>query len=585
MNGIKWTLTWVGKTRWKLILAIILSALSVCAMAVEPFIFRIIIDDVLGKGEYERLLPLLGLAISAGVSFMLMRYFISILCEQASQHAIYELRGSLFDRILAQTPAFFRENRAGDLITIATGDVDLVRHFIAWVIPKWAEVVLMLTVVLTVFLSISPIYTLCLFVLTPLTAFAAINLAKRIRPAYGAAREQLSKLNTVVQENISGNRVVKAFVREDYETRRFSRENEEYKDRNIQANSIWLKYGPIIESVASLLTIVNLVVGGIMVITEQITLGQLNIFLSLSWALNEPMVLVGYVVNDTQRYMASVEKVMGLYYARNSIKDGDEPVAAERLRGDISFKNVTLRYDGSTILDDISLEIKAGETIGFMGPTGGGKTSLVGLIGRSADVSKGAVLVDGINVEKYSLSSLRRNIASTMQEVFLFSDTVESNIAYGVPDAPMETVVRSAVVADADSFIQKMPEGYDTIVGERGTGLSGGQKQRISLARALAVEAPILILDDTTSAVDMETEKYIQGQLKAMPKSATTLIIAQRVSSLKHADRIYVIDGGRVTEAGSHGQLMAKKGYYYRTCLLQQGGLSGEVSRSGQEPV
>ncbi|MDP4153969.1 MAG: ABC transporter ATP-binding protein, partial [Bacillota bacterium] len=480
ISCIKWALEWAGQKKWKLILAVSLVFISICIMIIEPFIFKIIIDEVLGKHEYEKLIPLLAAAIGVGVTYMLMKYIISILCEQASQHAIFDLKSDLFKRLLPQTNEFYQTHRAGDLITNMTGDIDLIRHFLSWVIPKWAECIFMIVIVLTVFISISPLYALCLFALTPFTVIFAIQLAKNVRPAYTEARNQLSILNTVVQENISGNRVVKAFAREDFEIEKFSKENNEYKARNIRANSIWLKYNPLIESISNLLSIVNLVVGGIMVISGKISLGQLNIFLSLAWALNDPMVLVGFVVNDTQRFLASAEKVMALYYTENKIVDADNANEAETLKGNIVFKNVTLKYGKIKVLDDISFEIKPGEIVGFMGPTGGGKTSLVSLISRFIDVTSGSVSIDNIDVKQYTLQSLRRNIALTMQDVFLFSDTIESNIAYGVPEASMDEVYAAANCADADSFISNMPDGYDTIVGERGTGLSGGQKQRIS---------------------------------------------------------------------------------------------------------
>ena len=565
------------KKRWKLIASVVLTLAEICIMVIEPFIFKIIIDDVIGNGEYDRLLPLLGLAVGTGVAFMGMRYLINILAEQAAQHAIFNLRSSLFKRLMAQTSDFYRKNKAGDLITRSTGDINVINHFLCWCIPKWAEVVCMMAVVLVVFLTISPLYTLCLFVLTPITGFFAVKLGKNIRAAYTEARNQMAVLNTVVQENISGNRVVKAFVREDFEIDRFTRENDDYRDKNLYANLIWLKYGPIIESITNLLNVVNLVLGGIMVIGGSITLGQLNIFLSLAWALNEPMVLMGMVVNDTQRYMASVEKVRTLYYSHNDIQNPKKPYRPERVRGDIRFENVSVKFGRTQVLSGINMEIGRGQVIGLMGPTGGGKTTLVSLISRFLDVSEGSVKVDGVDVRQFDIETLRAAVGMTMQEVFLFSDTVESNIVYGEPDAPVEAAYQAAGSADADGFIRKMPESYDTIIGERGTGLSGGQKQRISLARALAPDMPILVLDDTTSAVDMETEKYIQQQLKAAHTDKTTIIIAQRVSSLKHADRIYIIDDGKITEQGTHEQLMQLRGYYYDTCMLQQGGEERQV--------
>jgi ATP-binding cassette subfamily B protein len=254
-----------------------------------------------------------------------------------------------------------------------------------------------------------------------------------------------------------------------------------------------------------------------------------------------------------------------------SIKEPEKDESPETVEGRLDLEHVTLTYGSTKVLDDVNMHIKPGQVIGIMGPTGCGKSTLVNVIDRFADVTEGSVKLDGVDVRKWSLKKLRRSIGLTMQDVFLFSDTVESNIAYGVPDTEMDNILSSAVIADADEFVSGMPEKYDTIVGERGTGLSGGQKQRISLARALAKHAPVLILDDTTSAVDMETEEYIQHQLQAMPDKCTTIIIAQRVSSVKHADYIYILDKGRIIEEGSHRDLMKQGGYYYKTCVMQHG--------------
>jgi len=287
---------------------------------------------------------------------------------------------------------------------------------------------------------------------------------------------------------------------------------------------------------------------------------------------------MGMLINDTQRFFASAEKLMEIHYSRNDVQSPEEPVDHPQISGDISLKNVSVRIDNIDILKDINIEIKAGSTVGFMGPTGSGKTVLASLIPRFMDVTRGAVLIDGVNTEHYVLEDLRKSIGMTMQDVFLFSASVEDNIVYGDPAASEERIIRSATAADADGFVKKLSDGYDTIVGERGTGLSGGQKQRISLARAILPQPTILILDDTTSAVDMETETEIQKQLKNLPYEITTIIIAQRVSSIHHADRIFIMEDGCVSEEGTHEELLEKKGYYHKTWLLQQGEYFGGVA-------
>ena len=280
---------------------------------------------------------------------------------------------------------------------------------------------------------------------------------------------------------------------------------------------------------------------------------------------------LGFLINDTQRFLVSCERVRELYESTPEIVSPEVPGHTGEVKGDIDLDHVSLTFDGNTVLKDINMHIPAGATVGIMGPTGSGKSSILNLITRFVDPAAGTVKVDGVEVQQYNLQDLRRNIGIALQDVFLFSDTVESNIAYGVPDAPNDVIFRAAEDADADKFVRRLPEGYDTIVGERGMGLSGGQKQRLALARALAMNSPILILDDTTSAVDLETEQYIQQRLASRPKKATTLIVAQRISSVKNADIIFIIEDGKITEQGTHQELLAKQGYYYNIYRIQQG--------------
>ena len=571
MKHFKWAVDWMGKQKILLLLSIIVNIVGVGLMTVEPYIFADLVDNVLMPQQFERLFPMLGLSLLVGLIFSACRYFTSVLAETAAETATLRLKGALFRKLMALPTSYYRENKAGDIINKCSGDVEVIARSMSFVIPRVVEFALMLVVALYVFLRISWQYTLVLLLVTPFTAIAANRMGKQLHPAFKNARKQLSALNAVVAENIAGNRVVKAFVREDFEMDKFQEENKAYKDRNIEANRIWLKYGPIIDSLASLMTVVNLTFGSIMVVLGNITLGELTLFLTFAWTLNEPLLMLGMLVNDVQRFHASMEKVQELYYWEVEIKDPEVDKTPENPQGALKLDHVTLTYGTTKVLDDICMDIKPGQVIGIMGATGSGKTSLVNVIGRFVDVTEGSVTLDGVDVRDWRLKALRSNIGLTMHDVFLFSDTVESNIAYGVPETSDENIYASATIADAHSFVSKMPDGYDTIVGERGTGLSGGQKQRISLARALAKHAPLLILDDTTSAVDMETEQYIQEQLAAMPDKSTTIIIAQRVSSVKQADYIYILDKGRVIEEGTHSDLMKLKGYYYNTCVMQHG--------------
>ena len=571
MKQYKWAFQWMGKRKYFLILAILFDVAGVGLMTIEPYIFKDIVDDVLMPQQLERLIPMLAMSLLVGLAFSACRYFTSIFAEMASETAVVRLKGALFRKLMVLDSGYYRDNKAGDIINKCSGDVEVISRSLSFVIPRVVEFVLMLIVAITVFMRINWKYTIILLLVSPFTAVAANKMGKKLHPAFKKARKQLSNLNAVVAENIAGNRVVKAFVREDFEMEKFQEENHGYKKLNVEATMIWLRYGPIIDSLATMITVINLIVGSILVIKGGITIGELTLFLTFAWTLNEPLMMMGMLVNDIQRFKASTEKVQELYYMGENIQDPETDKSPENVQGKLDLEHVTLQYGSTKVLDDVNMHIKPGQVIGVMGPTGCGKTTLVNVIDRFADVTGGSVKLDGVDVRDWSLKKLRRNIGLTMQDVFLFSDTVESNIAYGVPDTSFDNVKKSALIADADEFISANPDQYDMIVGERGTGLSGGQKQRVSLARAIAKHAPVLILDDTTSAVDMETEEYIQGQLANMPDKSTTIIIAQRVSSVKQADYIYILDHGKIIEEGTHRDLMKLKGYYYKTCVMQHG--------------
>lgn len=593
MNQIKWAFSFLGKSKYKLFTAWALALLFNLLTVVDPTIVSKIVDDILypmfedasitTEAVMGQLLPLALLGFGLIVLRSTLRVTANIFREQASQRATFEIRRALYKKLGEQSRSFFMSNRSGDLINKCTGDVDAINHFVCWVAFSIFESFVMLVVVLVVFFSISWKFTLIELCLAPVALFMAVKLGRVSRPIFSAARQQLSKLNTVVQENISGNRVVRAFCREKFEIEKFDTENEKYYDMNLAANKAWVKYSPILETIANIMNACAIIVGALLVILGDISVGDLVIFTSLSWMLNEPMQQLGFLINDTQRFLVSCERVHELYDSTPEILSPENPVSAQAIKGDIDLEHVSLTFDGNTVLKDINMHIPAGSVVGIMGPTGSGKSSVLNLITRFVDPNKGHVKLDGIDVSRYKLQDLRRNIGIALQDVFLFSDTVESNIAYGVPDAPNEVVYRSAEDADADSFVKRLPDGYDTIVGERGMGLSGGQKQRLALARALAMESPVLILDDTTSAVDLETEQYIQERLAQRPVKATTLIVAQRISSVKNADIIFIIEDGKITEQGTHKELLEKKGYYYNIYRIQQGyATAADLSLGGE---
>mgnify|MGYP003292495353 CR=1 FL=1 len=504
----------------------------------------------------------------------LIVYLVCMDVEHVSQKVLYRVRTHLFDKIERQDMSFYNTYRTGDLMTRVTGDLDAVRHMIAWVIRCIAESFALLLATTVYFFYMDWRLAVSILAIAPFILIVIVLFRNKVAPRHKELREKLSHLNTAAQENISGNRVVKAFAREEYEIKKFDECSVDFSRTNKKTALTWITYFPYIETFANLMSIALLVVGGLFIINGSLTMGEYVAFSGLIWAVQNPMRMLGNIMNEFQRFSAASDKVMEIYYSEPKIVDKEDAVdLPERFKGKVEFKNVSFQYeDGNLpVLHNISFVANPGETVAIMGETGCGKTSMIQLIPRFYEPTEGEVLVDGINVNDMKLTQLRKNIGLATQDVLLYSDTIDGNIAYGDSSLTKEEVEKFAKYSAAAKFITKMPEGYDTIVGERGVGLSGGQKQRISLARALAVKPAILILDDTTSAVDMETEKQIQHSLNELDFPCTKLIIAQRVSTTKFADKILIIQGGRITEEGTHDELVAKKGYYYNLVQLQTG--------------
>ena len=514
------------------------------------------------------------------VTRTIMQFSANMIYEKCSQGMLSRVRSYLFENVQKQDMRFYDKNTTGDLMTRLSGDLDMVRHTVAWLIKALVESIVLYLTTSIYFIYLDPIMALCLIALTPLIFIISGIFRKKVGPKYVDLRERLSQLNTRAQENISGNRAVRAFAREDFEIENFQAKNSEYAKANKAAALTWLDFFPYIEITAQSLTVVQLIAGGCFVITGRLTMGEYVAFGALIWTLSNPMRMVGNLINDLQRFLASANKIIEVYYSRPLIVNRADAVdMPEKFRGGIEFRDVTFAYDeGNNVLDGISFKIEPGETVAIMGETGSGKTTLINLIPRFYDVNKGEVLVDGVNVRNMKLEQLRSNIGVAMQDVLLWSETIDANIAFSDTDMSEEDVKKFARLSDADEFISRLPDGYDTIVGERGVGLSGGQKQRISLARALATRPSILILDDTTSAVDLETEKVIRENLESLDFSCTKIIIAQRTSSAKNADKIMILKDGRIAEYGTHDQLLKIDGGYYAEIYnLQNGDVKGGV--------
>ena len=562
MIAMKWFYGFLKKYRLRMFFGMVLVTILAAAALASPYISKIIVDTVIKGGKTEYLIPLVGILVGLVVVKGVCRFSSQVLFETSSQGVLYAMRDKVYRKLLMEDFAFYNKNRTGDLMGRQTGDMDAIRHFVAYVIYTIYENILYFVLALVMIFTINVPMALCMVIVLPLAALTTYLQAKSVHPAFKKCRDAFSGLNTFVQENISGNRVVKAFAKEDYEKEKFNVQNDIYREAELGAAKIWRRYVPVFEFLSYVLTIILMLVGGIMVVKGQMTLGDLVAVNGYLWMLTVPLRMAGWWINDVQRFTTSVEKIYDTYSAEPDIKRPKKPVKHKKLEGNVTFKNVSYRADDEDILQNINFDVKKGETVGIIGTTGAGKSTIVNLMCRFFDATEGEVLVDGVNVKDYDMHDLRDNIGMAMQDVFLFSDTIEGNIAYGKPDISFEKVKEVARMADANHFIQNLPEGYDTIVGERGVGLSGGQKQRISLARALLKEPAILVLDDTTSAVDMETESYIQKQLENIDHACTIFIIAYRISSIMNADQILVLDQGKIIEHGTHKELLKKSGYY-----------------------
>lgn len=580
MKEFKWVWQFLKDYKYKYIAALILSFTVVLLAMVNPYVQGAIVDKVIKGGNTSILVNLLLIMLGSTLVKSVVRYLYQCIFETASQGVVFKIRETIYRRVQELDFEFFDETKTGDIMSRMTGDLEAVRHFTAFVIYQTLYNGFTFATAMVALAVINIKLTLLLLVVAPIIGFLTYKMSRDVKPVFTAIREQFSKLNSVVQENISGNRVVKAFAKEDYEIYKFSRENAAFKDRNLDATVIWVKYLPVLDSLAGLLSVVIILAGGIMVINKSMTVGELVTFNGFIWALNGPMRMAGWLINDIQRFAASAEKIISMLQRQPKIANTAKVVRKNKVLGRVEFNNVSFSYHDTRVLSGISFKALPGQTIAIVGPTGSGKTTLVNLISRFYDCSDGEVLIDGINIKAYDLIELRKNVAVAMQDIFLFSDTIEGNIAYGVPDALIEKVEEAALMAGAREFISGFPEGYDTIIGERGVGLSGGQRQRIALARALIKDPSILILDDTTSSVDIETEHEIQKTLKDFYCSKTTFVIAHRISSVKNADLILVLDEGKIVERGTHEELLKNKGYYYGVFINQYGDFDKDFSEN-----
>ncbi len=551
-------------------IGLFLSVIVASLATVNPLITGTIVDKVIVGGQYSLLIKLIAIMVGITLGKAIIRYTYQVLFEHASQNVIRSMREDLYAHIQTLDFSWYDKSPAGNVLTLLTSDLDAVRHFVAWVLYQILENSLVYIFSIVTLCLINWKLTLAFLGIAPFVLILIQKFKNHILPAHMAVRDQFAVLNTRVGENIEGNRVVKAFVRENYEIEKFDVENLAYKEVSVKNADVRVKYTPWIDALTGVLPVILILLGGYLVIKGDMSLGNLVTFNGLMWAFTQPISQFGNLVDCVQRFNASAERLFELKNAKPSIKNkvdaegNDISIKADGgLKGTVEFKNVSFKYNDRPVLNNVSFKIPEGSTVGILGPTGSGKTTIANLLCRYYDVSEGQILIDGKDIRDYDLQYLRQNVGITMQEAFLFSDTLEGNIAFGNVDASFEEVEKAAELARVKDFIGDLAEGYDTIVGERGVGLSGGQKQRIALARLFLANPKIMILDDTTSAVDNETEEKIRKSVKAKcSEGHTTFIISHRLSSFENADYLLVVQNGEITECGTPSELMNKDGYF-----------------------
>ena len=572
MRTIRRLLTF-AKRYWH---GILLSTLCLFAVTgldlLTPQLVRLIIDEGLKKGRFD-LLPYLALGIVAiavvrGVFWFGQQY----LTEYIAHRTIYDIRNRLFDHIQRLSFSYHDEAETGQLISRATSDVDMLRRFLGHGLMHLLSDGLIFIGVLVMCLYMNWQLALVALSTSPILILAVFRYGGRVRPLYTAVQNQRGDMTSAIQQNLMGIRVVKSFARENHEIGAFSKQSHALLERNLETAQVSATYMPLMDFLAATATTLILWYGGMQVIRGALSLGALVAFNTYLVRLISSVRMTGWVVNMTQNAIASADRIFEILdtHPEAHVKDGAKEL--KNCKGHVELRDVSFNYsDGSKVLRDLNLDVQPGEMVAFVGPTGSGKSTIINLLPRFYDVTEGAILIDGVDIRSYRLESLRRQIGIVSQETFLFGDSARENIAYGKPDTELDDVIEAAKSANIHDFIDSLPDGYDTQIGERGVNLSGGQKQRVAIARALLMNPPILIMDDSTSSVDTETEILIQKALVSLTESRTTFVIAQRISTVQRANKIVVLDKGRIVEVGTHAELLAKGGLYADVCRLQFG--------------
>ncbi len=565
---------------WGYLGAVICLVIGVALDMLSPQLTKSIVDDVIGKGNLPLLKYLLAGILAVGVGRCIFMYIKEYTFDVIGAKISASMRKDLFGHLQKLSADFYDRNNTGELMARVKDDIDHIWDGLTFVGMLIIEVVIHTAMVLTCMYRLNWKLALIPTIAMIFCGALAIFLEKKLDKIYEEISEENATLNTVAEENLAGVRTVKAFAREKFEIKKFLSHNKRYYELNMEQSRMFVRYHPLFTLVTKLLPLLVLISGGYLVIKGDFSLGSLSAFIEYSMNIVWPMEMLGWLTNSLSSASASNKKLKKIYAETASISDCEAPVTLEEVKGSVAFSHVGFSRDNKSILEDISFTIKPGATLGIMGATGSGKTSIIQLLQRLYDCTEGSIQIDNVDIRSLSLKQLRSNISVVMQDVFLFSDTINDNVRLGKQDVlDFEQVKAASHAAQAGDFIERLQDGYDTIIGERGVGLSGGQKQRISIARALAKNTPILVMDDSTSALDMETEHEIQQTLRQL-NTTTKLIVAHRISAVRHADEIIFLENGRIAERGTHEELLKHKGLYYETYMAQYGDFLPEENAS-----
>ncbi len=576
------------RAHWQaVIIAFSVAFASLGADTLKPLAVRYGIDHGIVKGDQHELIIGVIIVLSLYAARGVFAYGQNYMSEFLSQKVAYDLRNDLYNKIQGLSFSFHDRSQTGQLMSRVTVDVETSRQFLSTSLLNLVITFGRFILIAVIVFNLNWQLALSIVIALPIVAYISANTAQTLRPIWLSVQQQEGAYSAVLQEVISGMRVVQAFTAEDREFENFQKANWAVREQSLKANQIAAMRQPMIAFCMQLLMVMVLAYGGLQVIHGHMTYGTLFAFAQYNAQLTQPIRMVGFLLNTSSRAVASGERIFEILDMQSEIVDKPGAVDLQEVRGDVVYDHVSFSYGKSlNVISDINLQVKAGETIAFLGPVGSGKSTILNLLPRFYDVTAGRILIDGVDVRDVTLTSLRANVGIVMQDVFLFNGTIHDNISYGKPDATDEEIIEAAKIARLHDFIMSQPEGYDTWVGERGITLSGGQKQRVSIARTLLLNPKILVLDDSTSSVDMETEYLIQQAMGALMEGRTSFVIAQRLRTVRDADRIVVLDGGRIVESGTHEELLDHGGLYreiYDVQLKDQEALQAEVSAAGSE--